>query len=64
MDRGAKALPNTVSSINKLKKREQNLLDPFIVAANNRIYAVYKILYVAIVGYLIIIIGLTVSNSG
>ena len=39
-------------------------VDQILVAANNRIYDVYKTLYVSIASYLIIIIGLTVSDSG
>ena len=39
-------------------------VDQVLVAANNRIHDVYKTLYVSIASYLIIIIGLTVSNSG
>ena len=39
-------------------------VDQVLVAANNRIHDVYKTLYVSIASYLIIIIGLTVSESG
>ena len=39
-------------------------VDQVLVAANNRIYDVYKTLYCSIASYLIIIIGLTVSDSG
>ena len=39
-------------------------VDQVLVAANNRIHDVYRTLYVSIASYLIIIIGLTVSNSG
>ena len=39
-------------------------VDQVLVAANNRIHDVYKTLYVSIASYLIIIIGLTVSDSG
>ena len=39
-------------------------VDQVLVAANNRIHDVYKTLYVSVASYLIIIIGLTVSNSG
>ncbi len=39
-------------------------MDQIFVAANNRIYDVYKTLYVSIASYLIIIIGLTVSDTG
>ena len=64
MDKDAKVLLNTFSSINKLKKESRMNVDQVLVAANNRIHDVYKTLYVSVASYLIIIIGLTVSNSG
>ena len=39
-------------------------VDQVLVAVNNRVHDVYKTLYVSMASYLIIIIGLTVSNSG
>ena len=39
-------------------------VDQVLVAANNRIHDVYKTLYCSIASYLIIIVGLTVSDSG
>jgi len=39
-------------------------VDQVLVAVNNRVHDVYKTLYVSTASYLIIIIGLTVSNSG
>ena len=39
-------------------------VDQVLVAANNRIHDVYKTLYCSIASYLIIILGLTVSESG
>ena len=64
MDKNAKMLLNIFSSISKLKKESRMNVDQVLVAANNRIHDVYKTLYVSIASYLIIIIGLTVSNSG
>ena len=64
MDRDAKMLLNTFSSVSKLKKESRMNVDQVLVAANNRIHDVYKTLYVSIASYLIIIIGLTVSDSG
>jgi hypothetical protein len=39
-------------------------IDQILIAANNRIGDVYKTLYVSIASYLIIILGLTNSDSG
>ena len=39
-------------------------VDQVLVAANNRVHDVYKTLYISIASYLILIIGLTVSDSG
>ena len=39
-------------------------IDQILIAANNRIGDVYKTLYVSIATYLIIILGLTNSDSG
>ena len=39
-------------------------IDQVLVAVNNRVHDVYKTLYVSIASYLIIIIGLTVSDGG
>ena len=39
-------------------------VDQVLVTVNNRVHDVYKTLYVSIASYLIIIIGLTVSDAG
>ena len=57
-----KNLLNIFSSIMKLKKSRMNV-DQVLVAANNE-YTMCIKHYVSIASYLIIIIGLTVSNSG